>query len=49
MIWLSGMALYFFVNGGFAITGPYSAEIWPQRLRATGMGSAYGIGGIGRS
>ena len=48
VIWLSGMALYFFVNGGFAITGPYSAEIWPQRLRATGMGSAYGMGGIGR-
>lgn len=48
VIVLSGMALYFFVNGGWSITGPYSTEIWPQRLRATGMGAAYGIGGIGR-
>jgi putative MFS transporter len=40
VIWLSAMAVYFFVNGGFAITGPYSSEIWPQRLRGTGMGSS---------
>jgi putative MFS transporter len=42
------MIMYAFINGGWSITGPYSAEIWPQRLRATGMGSAYGIGGVGR-
>lgn len=42
------MIMYAFINGGWSITGPYSAEIWPQRLRATGMGSAYGIGGLGR-
>ncbi len=42
------MIMYAFINGGWSITGPYSAEIWPQRLRATGMGSAYGVGGIGR-
>jgi putative MFS transporter len=48
VIWLSGMALYFFVNGGWSVTGPYSTEIWPQRLRGTGMGSAYGMGGLGR-
>jgi putative MFS transporter len=24
------------------------AEVWPTRLRATGMGSAYGFGGIGK-
>ncbi len=40
--------MYAFINGGWSITGPYGTEIWPQRLRATGMGSAYGIGGIGR-
>lgn len=39
---------YFFGEGGFAIVGPYSAEVWPTRLRAMGMGSAYGFGGIGK-
>jgi putative MFS transporter len=48
VIFLSFIAIYFFINGGWSITGPYSTEIWPQRLRATGMGSAYGMGGIGR-
>jgi putative MFS transporter len=24
------------------------AEVWPTRLRTTGMGSAYGFGGIGK-
>jgi putative MFS transporter len=40
--------VYAFINGGWSITGPYGTEIWPQRLRATGMGSAYGMGGLGR-
>jgi putative MFS transporter len=48
VIFLSFIAVYFFINGGWSITGPYSTEIWPQRLRGTGMGSAYGMGGIGR-
>lgn len=42
------MASYFFGEGGFAIVGPYSAEIWPSRLRAMGMGTAYGFGGLGK-
>jgi len=42
------IVVYAFINGGWSITGPYSTEVWPQRLRATGMGSAYGIGGFGR-
>jgi putative MFS transporter len=42
------MAAFFFGEGGFAILGPYSAEVWPTHLRATGMGSAYGFGGIGK-
>ena len=42
------MVAYFFGEGGFAIVAPYSAEIWPASLRATGMGSAYGFGGIGK-
>ena len=28
--------------------GPYSAEVWPVALRTTGMGSAYGFGGLGK-
>jgi putative MFS transporter len=38
----------FFYDGGFAVIGPYMAEVWPTRLRTTGMGSAYGFGGIGK-
>jgi putative MFS transporter len=48
IIYVSFILVYGFINGGWSITGPYSTELWPQRLRATGMGSAYGIGGIGR-
>ena len=46
--WLMMIATYFFADGGFAIVGPYAAEVWPARLRASGMGSAYGFGGIGK-
>ena len=42
------MVAYFFGEGGFAVVGPYSAEVWPSRLRAMGMGSAYGFGGFGK-
>jgi putative MFS transporter len=37
-----------FEDGGYAIVGPYSAEVWPAYLRTTGMGSAYGFGGLGK-
>lgn len=39
---------WFFGDGGFAIVGPYAAEVWPADLRTSGMGSAYGFGGIGK-
>jgi len=42
------MATFFFGDGCFAIAGPYSAEVWPSGLRTTGMGAAYGFGGIGK-
>lgn len=42
------IVVYFFGEGGFAIVGPYSAEVWPSHLRTTGMGFAYGIGGFGK-
>jgi MFS transporter, putative metabolite:H+ symporter len=35
-------------SGGWPVIGPYAAEVWPSSLRATGMGSAYGFGGIGK-
>ncbi|HEV7543264.1 MAG TPA: MFS transporter, partial [Reyranella sp.] len=46
--WLILAAAMFFADGGFAIVGPYAAEIWPSHLKTTGMGSAYGFGGIGK-
>ena len=48
VFWLLLVFGYIFADGGFAIVGPYSAEVWPARLRATGMGSSYGFGGIGK-
>ena len=46
--WLILAAAMFFADGGFAIVGPYAAEVWPSHLQTTGMGSAYGFGGIGK-
>ncbi|HVC61072.1 MAG TPA: MFS transporter [Acetobacteraceae bacterium] len=48
LFWLFIVLGDFFYDGGFAIIGPYIAEVWPTRLRTTGMGSAYGFGGIGK-
>lgn len=46
--WLLLIAAAFFADGGFAVVGPYAAEVWPSHLRTSGMGSAYGFGGIGK-
>jgi putative MFS transporter len=48
VFWLILIVTHFFADGGFAVVGPYSAEVWPAQLRATGMGSAYGFGGLGK-
>jgi len=48
LFWLFIVIGDFFYDGGFAIIGPYMAEVWPTRLRTSGMGSAYGFGGIGK-
>ena len=37
-----------FGSGSYSIIGPYMAEIWPSRLRASGMGLAYGAGNLGK-
>jgi MFS transporter, putative metabolite:H+ symporter len=38
----------FFGDGGYAVVGPYAAEVWPSRLRASGMGFGFGIGNFGK-
>jgi putative MFS transporter len=48
VFWLGLIGIYFFADGGFAVVGPYAAEAWPSHLRTTGMGFAYGWGGIGK-
>ncbi|HLY88749.1 MAG TPA: MFS transporter [Acetobacteraceae bacterium] len=55
-VWLGGVSMFFvlvmaqrfFGDGSYAIIGPYIAEVWPARLRASGMGLAYGVGNIGK-
>jgi MFS transporter, putative metabolite:H+ symporter len=42
------MVQQFFGSGSYSIIGPYMAEIWPSRLRASGMGLAYGAGNLGK-
>ena len=48
LFWLLIVVADFFFDGGSAIMGPYAAEVWPSHLRTSGMGSAYGFGGIGK-
>ena len=38
----------FFGDGSYAIIGPYLAELWPLRLRGSGMGLCYGVGNVGK-
>ena len=38
----------FFGDASYAVIGPYIAEVWPNRLRASGMGFSYGIGNLGK-
>src|SRR6201994_1482194 len=42
------MVQRFFGDASYAIIGPYLAEVWPNRLRASGMGFAYGVGNLGK-
>jgi putative MFS transporter len=55
-LWLGALSLFFlmilaqqfFGSGIYAIVGPYMAEVWPARLRASGMGVGYGVGNLGK-
>jgi putative MFS transporter len=42
------VAQTFFGSANYTIVGPYMAEIWPARLRASGMGLSYGVGNCGK-
>lgn len=37
-----------FGSGNYSIVGPYMGEIWPSRLRGSGMGVVYGVGNLGK-
>jgi MFS transporter, putative metabolite:H+ symporter len=37
-----------FGSGNYSIVGPYMGEMWPQRLRGSGMGVVYGVGNLGK-
>jgi MFS transporter, putative metabolite:H+ symporter len=42
------IAASFFGSAIYSVVGPYMAEIWPTRLRVSGMGLAYGVGNAGK-
>jgi putative MFS transporter len=48
VFYLMIMVQQFFGSGSYSIIGPYMAEIWPSRLRGSGLGLAYGAGNLGK-
>jgi putative MFS transporter len=42
------VAQSFFGSGNYSIVGPYMGEMWPSRLRGSGMGFVYGVGNLGK-
>jgi hypothetical protein len=47
VFWLLVTVASFFGVGSAALIRPYTAEVWPASLRASGMGLAYAIGSLG--
>ena len=55
-VFIAGMSMFyimlllqsFFGSGNYSIVGPYMGELWPARLRGSGMGFVYGIGNLGK-
>src|SRR5437763_14838953 len=41
------VAFGFFSSAIYTVVGPYMSEIWPARLRSSGMGMSYGVGNLG--
>src|ERR1700726_27116 len=48
LFYLLFLAQTFFGSANYSVVGPYMAEIWPARLRASGMGIGYGVGNLGK-
>src|SRR5262249_40134390 len=40
------VAQVFFCSAIYTVVGPYMSEIWPARLRSSGMGFSYGFGNL---
>ena len=55
-VFIGGLSLFyamilvqsFFGSGNYSIVGPYMGELWPARLRGSGMGFVYGVGNLGK-
>jgi MFS transporter, putative metabolite:H+ symporter len=55
-LWIGGISMFylmiliqsFFGSGNYSIVGPYMGEMWPARLRGSGMGFVYGVGNLGK-
>ena len=48
MFFLMILLQSFFGSGNYSIVGPYMGEMWPARLRGSGMGFVYGVGNLGK-
>jgi MFS transporter, putative metabolite:H+ symporter len=48
MFFVMILVVSFFGSANYSVVGPYMAEVWPTRLRASGMGLGYGIGNLGK-
>ncbi|HVC61166.1 MAG TPA: MFS transporter [Acetobacteraceae bacterium] len=55
-VFIGGMSMFFVMivlqsfmgSGSYSIVGPYMGELWPARLRGSGMGLVYGVGNLGK-
>jgi MFS transporter, putative metabolite:H+ symporter len=48
MFFVMNLLWSFFGSGNYSIVGPYMGEMWPARLRGSGMGFVYGVGNLGK-
>jgi putative MFS transporter len=55
-VFIGGVSMFFVMillqsfmgSGNYSIVGPYMGELWPARLRGSGMGFVYGVGNLGK-
>jgi len=55
-VYIGGVSMFFVMvvlqgfmgSGNYSIVGPYMGEMWPSRLRGSGMGLVYGVGNLGK-